>query len=175
MPAILLNGTSSSGKTSIAKAIQQLSPAPFLHISLDNIVDMFRWDAISDNSVRRECHAVGISNFHKVIPTFLSSKFPGVIDHVFERDQWYADCIAALSGHHFLVVGVHCPLEVLRSREAARGDRRIGLAELQYSMVHKDRVYDIEVDTSSRSSEDCASEILAAYHQKTEQDAAANP
>jgi len=136
---------------------------------------MFRWDAISDDTLRRECHRAGISNFHKVIPALLSSRFPGVIDHVFERNEWYSECLSALHGHHYLIVGVHCPLEILRSRESARGDRRIGLAEIQYSMVHKDREYDLEVDTSIQSSEDCASEILAAYHQKAEQGAAANP
>jgi chloramphenicol 3-O phosphotransferase len=163
MAAIILNGTSSAGKTSIAKAIQKLSEEPFLHISLDSVVDMFRWDAIQGDDLRRECHAVGISNFHKALPILLSSRFPGVIDHVFERDDWYHDCLSALDSHRVLLVGVHCPLEILRSREAARGDRRSGLAEIQFSMVHKNRDYDLEVDTSAKSPEECAAEILAAF------------
>jgi chloramphenicol 3-O phosphotransferase len=168
MPAIILNGTSSAGKTSIAKAIQKLSPEPFLHISLDSIVDMFRWDAIQGDDLRKECHSVGISNFHKILPILLSGRFPGVIDHVFERDDWYRDCLSALVSHHVLLVGVHCPLEILRNREAARGDRRIGLAEIQFPIVHRNRDYDIEVDTNAKSPEDCAFEILAAYRTKTE-------
>ena len=169
MPAIILNGASSSGKTSIAKAIQKLSPEPFLHISLDSVVDMFRWDAIQGDDLRGECHSVGVSNFHKILPILLSSRFPGVIDHVFERDAWYQDCLSALVSHRVLLVGVHCPLDILRSREAARGDRRIGLAEIQFPIVHKNREYDIDVDTNTKSAEDCAVDILAAYKRKVAQ------
>lgn len=168
MSAIILNGTSSSGKSSIARAIQKLSPEPFLHISLDSIVDMFRWDAIKNDALRRECHAVGVSNFHKILPILLSSHFPAVIDHVFERDEWYHDCLAAVNVGYTILVGVHCSLDILRRREAARSDRRVGLAEIQYSMVHQNRDYDIEVDTGNRTSDDCAEDILAAYYKKAE-------
>jgi chloramphenicol 3-O phosphotransferase len=163
MPAIVLNGTSSAGKTSIAKAIQKLSPEPFIHISLDDFTEMFRWDAIENAELRKACHRHSISSLHQSIRILLSGQFPGVIDHVFEQDSWYEDCLSALFGHDILVVGVRCPLEVVRHREASRGDRRIGLAEWQHPIVHKNRRYDLEVDTSTRSSEDCAAEILAKY------------
>jgi chloramphenicol 3-O phosphotransferase len=164
MPAIILNGTSSAGKTSIAKAIQRLSSEPFIHISLDDFTEMFRWDAIESAEMRKACHRHSISSLHQSIRVLLSGQFPGVIDHVFEQDAWYEDCLAALEDHQVFVVGVHCPLEVVRHREMARGDRRIGLAEWQFPLVHKNRRYDLEVDTSTRSSEDCAAEILSAYH-----------
>ena len=168
MPTIVLNGTTSSGKSSIAKAIQKASSEPFLHIPLDSIVDMFRWDAIQGEALRRECHSLGISNFHRILPILMSSRFPGVIDHVFARDEWYDDCLSALDSQPVLLVGVHCPLEVLRTREKGRGNRRIGLAEKQFPLVHRNKTYDIEVDTSTHSSEKCASDILAAYYNLTE-------
>ncbi|HSI61703.1 MAG TPA: AAA family ATPase [Candidatus Saccharimonadia bacterium] len=166
MPAIVLNGTSSAGKTSIAKAIQKLSPEPFIHISLDDFTEMFRWDAIDNADLRRECHRHSISSFHQSMRVLLAGQFPGVIDHVFEQDAWYEGCLTALAEHDILVVGVHCPLKVVRHREVARGDRRIGLAEYQLPIVHKNRRYDLEVDTSTRSSEECAAEILTAYRAK---------
>ncbi|MGO4842853.1 hypothetical protein AB4144_62330, partial [Rhizobiaceae sp. 2RAB30] len=50
-------------------------------------------------------------------------------------------------------VGVFAPLDVLEDRERRRGDRLIGLARWQYERVHRDMVYDLEVDTG-RSSPD---------------------
>ena len=38
---ILLNGTSSSGKTSIAKVLQEIMDAPFLHTGIDHFLE--RW------------------------------------------------------------------------------------------------------------------------------------
>src|SRR5262245_15075866 len=38
---IYLNGTSSAGKTSIALALQDLLPAPYLHVRLDRFPPMF--------------------------------------------------------------------------------------------------------------------------------------
>jgi chloramphenicol 3-O phosphotransferase len=166
MPAIILNGTSSAGKTSIAKAIQKLSPEPFIRIALDDFTEMFRWDAIENAETRRACHRHSIASLHQSMRVILSGQFPGVIDHVFEQDSWYDECLAALAEHRVLVVGVRCPLEVVQHREVTRGDRRIGLAAYQLPIVHENRRYDLEVDTSTRSSEDCATEILAAYRAK---------
>ena len=36
---ILLNGASSSGKSTLARAMQQALPEPFLHVSSDHLVD----------------------------------------------------------------------------------------------------------------------------------------
>ena len=37
---IFLNGVGSVGKTSIAKALQQLLNEPYLHVGLDHFIDM---------------------------------------------------------------------------------------------------------------------------------------
>ena len=158
---VILNGTSSAGKTSIARALQQRSARPFLHASLDTFTDMFLWSAISDSETRRRCHTVGVANFHRSLPILAAGEFPVVVDHVFERTEWYEDCRAALTGKTQLWVGVNCPLEIVRAREAARPDRRKGLAEFQFGRVHESISYDLEVDTSAFSSEACADQILS--------------
>ena len=157
---VILNGTSSAGKTSIARASQASSARPFLHAALDTFTDMFRWDAIADAEVRRRCHAVGVANFHRALPILAAGEFPVVVDHVFEQSEWYEDCRAALAGKTQLWVGVKCPLEIVRAREAARPDRRKGLAEFQFGRVHLDKTYDLEIDTSRMSAEECADQIL---------------
>tara|TARA_R100000027_G_scaffold23393_1_gene16952 strand:+ start:11779 stop:12378 length:600 start_codon:yes stop_codon:yes gene_type:complete len=159
MIAIVLNGTSSSGKSSIARSIQKLSAQPVLHASLDTFTDMFDWTSISEEE-KCACHSVGVSNFHKSLPVLASSKYSLVIDHVFERMDWFRDCFAALTGIQTLFVGVHCPLHVLEARERKRGDRRIGLAKIQFDRVHEKKVYDLELDTSLMSSDRCAGTIL---------------
>lgn len=44
--------------------------------------------------------------------------------------------------------GVLARLDVLEAREAARGDRLIGLARWQFPRVHAGAAYDFTVDTS---------------------------
>ena len=89
-----------------------------------------------------------------------------MIDHVLQESQWHQECRDALAGHTVLRVGVYCPLEILRER--ARGDRETGLAEYQHFRVHRHGGYDLEVDTSVWSPEECARRILAAFTARAE-------
>ena len=81
MKAILLSGTSSSGKTSIARAIQNLAPVPFLHASVDAFTDMFDWDVIAGEALSEECDRAGVSLFHRALPALLSSRYSRVHRH----------------------------------------------------------------------------------------------
>jgi chloramphenicol 3-O phosphotransferase len=56
-------------------------------------------------------------------------------------------------------VGVFAPLEILEERERRRGDRLIGLARWQYGRVHRNRRYDLEVETSRDTALTCAQRI----------------
>lgn len=62
-------------------------------------------------------------------------------------------------------VGVQCPVEVLEQREAARGDREVGTARSQFDAVHREVVYDVEVDSSVMSPLSCAAVIVQALHE----------
>jgi chloramphenicol 3-O phosphotransferase len=157
--AIILNGVSSSGKTSIAKAIQRLSKNPVLHVSLDNFTDMFHWPAI-DEASRGECHRIGVANYHAVLPILASCRFAIVVDHVFEQHAWFEACCDALKKRQIYSIGVRCPLDVLEQREKARGDRKIGLSRWQFDRVHEKKTYVYEVDTSKLSPEECATAIV---------------
>ncbi|WP_369426459.1 chloramphenicol phosphotransferase CPT family protein [Pelagicoccus sp. SDUM812002] len=159
MIAIVLNGTSSSGKTSIVRSLQKHSQSPIVHASLDTFTDMFDWPSVREEE-RKECHKVGISNFHKCLPILASGRFPLVVDHVFERMEWFEECFQALKDRSVFFVGVRCPLPILEARERMRADRRTGLAKAQFDLVHVKKVYDLELDTSEMSSDDCAKLIL---------------
>lgn len=71
-------------------------------------------------------------------------------------------CLDLVSGYTVLYVGVFCPIEVLEQREAARGDRKIGLARYQSTRVHVNSEYDVEVDTQELAANDAALKIIAA-------------
>jgi len=160
MSSIFLNGTSSSGKSSIARAIQKLSLAPYIHLQVDMILGALHWESPSVSERQDECLQTCITNFHKSLPVFITPPFYGIIDHVVLREDEYKECLDCLSGLSYVTVGVRCPLEALIKRELDRGDRKIGLAARQFDKVHSNREYDIEVDTSTMTPEQAAEIIL---------------
>ena len=158
---ILLNGTSSAGKSSMARALQRRAGIPLYHASLDTFTDMFLWEAITDPAERQRCHASGVDNFHRALALFAAGSYGLVVDHLILGPEWDQATRAALAGRRVHFIGVHCPLPVLLARERARPDRQPGLAERQLAHVHRHQVYDFEVDTSLASPEECADRILA--------------
>jgi chloramphenicol 3-O phosphotransferase len=70
-----------------------------------------------------------------------------------------------LAGMQVLIVGVTCTAEVLTQREHARGDRKPGLAASQFDRVHKDKEYDLMIDTTARSTADCAAAVAGWLRQ----------
>jgi chloramphenicol 3-O phosphotransferase len=57
---------------------------------------------------------------------------------------------------------VRCDAEVAAARELARGDRVIGMAVSQATVVHEGVQYDVEADTTSTEALDCA-HVIAKY------------
>jgi chloramphenicol 3-O phosphotransferase len=158
---ILLNGTSSAGKSSLAQALQRRAGIPLYHASLDTFTDMFLWEAITDPVERQHCHTFGVDNFHRALALFAAGSYGLVVDHLILWPEWDTATRAALAHRHVTFVGVHCPLPVLLARERARPDRAPGLAERQLVHVHRNQTYDFEVDTSLDTPEECADRILA--------------
>ncbi len=101
-----------------------------------------------------------ISLFHHTIGAVAKLGRSAVVDHVMIDSSWLAELTKLLHESYAYLIGVRCPLEELARREQARGDRPIGLAAAQYSIVHRSAVYDLEVDTSVASAEQCADAIL---------------
>lgn len=53
---VFLNGPSSAGKSSIAKAIQKLAPTPWLHIGLDTFIGMLPAQYLEFGAKALECY-----------------------------------------------------------------------------------------------------------------------
>lgn len=58
-------------------------------------------------------------------------------------------------------VAVRAPLPVVEVRERQRGDRVLGLARWQFDRVHEGRTYDMDVDTSQATPDEIAATIFA--------------
>lgn len=160
---IFLNGTSSSGKSSIAACIQELWDIPFLHLQLDSFLTMVSLRHLGSETTewRHNWNAQNIvTGFHHCIDAMLRAGNYLIVDHVLQEPQWLLECLSLLKEHKVYFVGVHCSLEVLHQREQERGDRQPGLAAMQLPRVHAHQLYDLEVHTDQYSSKQCAEQIL---------------
>lgn len=169
---ILLNGGSSSGKTSIAVCLQDLLPTPWLRFSIDDLVEALpaslftRSEGLTfgeDGEVRPGPEFQRLeAAWMRGIAAMARAGANIIIDDVFlsgvaARERWRA----ALADVSILWVGVRCDPQVAAAREQARQDRNIGMAEAQAQIVHAGMRYDIEVDTTDTSALVCAERIAA--------------
>lgn len=156
---IFLNGTSSSGKSSIARELLDvLDDGVFFHLAVDNFNAMRTKRVLRpeelDTALRRTR-----MGFHRSIAAMAEVGNDVVVDHVLSEPWRLLDCLSVLRPEDVLFVGVHCPLDELTRREQARGDRPSGLAAHQYDLVHRHGDYDLECDTSTASPRECAERI----------------
>ncbi|MGQ0550607.1 MAG: chloramphenicol phosphotransferase CPT family protein [Armatimonadota bacterium] len=173
---VLLNGTSSSGKTSIVGALQKILEDPYLHAGIDRFLWMLParfldrplWDEVLGRAT--EAGLVGqrlMSGMHHAIAALSRAGNNVIADHVLVDPQWLDECARLFSDLPTYFVAVHCPLEVLKKREKARKDRTWGQASKQFGIVHAHGIYDMEVDTSTTSPEECARRIKERIEDKT--------
>jgi len=166
----MLNGGSSSGKTTIATCLQDILPSPWLHLGVDTLLDAMPKSLLSsdsgiafgsDGSVRPGPDFWRLeAAWMRGIATMAHSGARIIMDEAFlsgvdARSRWQA----ALGNVSVLWVGVRCDPAVAAERERARGDRIVGMATLQAHLVHTGMVYDVEVDTSETSAVECARRI----------------
>ena len=166
---IVLNGTSSSGKSTLVRALQARLDGPWLGVGIDTVVfalpkaylDQPGWARCSatclPSPVRRapfriETGELGlrlVDGLHRMVASLADAGLSVIVDHVLLEPAWLPDLAARLAGHEVLFVGVRCPLDVVVERERARRDRTLGQAAAQFDVVHRAGGYDLEVDTSA--------------------------
>ncbi|MFF6961414.1 chloramphenicol phosphotransferase CPT [Streptomyces sp. NPDC008317] len=172
---IILNGGSSSGKSRIARCLQDVLPRPWLTFGCDTLVDALPaamrtsedpeggigFGPDGSVSVGDDFRLLDIA-WARGIGAMARAGARIVVDEVFlggpdSQERWRT----ALTGLDVLWVGVRCDPEVAAAREAARGDRATGMARSQADLVHRGVRYDLEVDTSRTPSLACARTIAA--------------
>ncbi|WP_367125377.1 chloramphenicol phosphotransferase CPT family protein [Streptomyces phytohabitans] len=156
---IFLNGTSSSGKSSIARELLDvLDDGVFFHLAVDGFNAMRTGRELGADEIEAALRRTRMG-FHRSIAAMAEVGNDVVVDHVLSEPWRLLDCLTVLPPESVLFTGVHCPLSELERRELARGDRPPGLAARQYDQVHAHGDYDLECDTGTASPRECALRI----------------
>jgi chloramphenicol 3-O phosphotransferase len=151
---VLLNGPGSSGKTTLAKALQGMHP--LLHVQMDRFLEMLP-EAMQDHpetfaymsgpgGVEVRIGPAGarlMAGFRGAVTALAAAGNDLIVDDVWLDGEPVA--YAALPGR-VLRVGLFVPLDVLARRETARGDRMVGLARAQHRRCHDGVAYDLKLD-----------------------------
>ncbi|HEX5322599.1 MAG TPA: zeta toxin family protein [Capsulimonadaceae bacterium] len=156
---IFLNGTSSSGKTSIAKALQGVLDEPYLYLTADirkSLLPPYREGVDWDIEETLDNLRYG---FYACLAALAAHGSYVITDQAVENAQWIIRCARSLKETRSYLIGVRCPFEIAEQRERERGDRTIGLVREHFDLVHNPGIYDLEVNTSVLSSEECAQKI----------------
>lgn len=158
---VLLNGTSSSGKTTVARAFQRTLQPRWLYLEFDQFVEMLT-DVVPDSDREPSGDDLGpwlADSWYRVVTGIAASGFDVIVEDVIYESYRLDAAIRLLVPFDVTFVAVRCPLEVAVQRERDRGDRDTGLVRQQFDRVHTDRMYDCEVDTSVMAPRACVAEI----------------
>ncbi len=158
---IFLNGTSSSGKSTIAQKLQTLLvERDWPILAVDDFLRMLPPESLSDKE-RLKANALKLApTIHQAIVAFVKNGIPVIVDHVLEHPAWIRDYQMVATDLKTIFVKIDCPLVTLEKREKLREDRAIGLAQRQYEIVHRGVPYNLEVNTDELSAEKCCQKII---------------
>jgi chloramphenicol 3-O phosphotransferase len=168
---IVLNGGSSSGKSTIARELQAVLSQPWLTFGVDSFIEALP-PSLQDGGAL-DIRPDGQIEIRPVFRTLEAAWIAGVaamvragariiLDEAFlgggESQARWRD---GLRGLTVLWAGVHCAPDVAARREAGRADRVGGMAAKQADLVHAGVHYDVEVDTTGTGAHEAA---LAIAH-----------
>lgn len=146
---IILNGTSSAGKSTLAKALQTCLSEPYLHLGIDTVIfalpkrylypphwhEVFRYHWPPDRNVEGleiEAGPYGhqlINGLHHAVAALSRAGQHVIVDHVLLELNWVQECAVLFAELPALFVGVYCRWRSLSSASAsakiARWARRV--------------------------------------------------
>ncbi|QLG89194.1 AAA family ATPase [Chitinibacter bivalviorum] len=167
---IILNGCSSSGKTSLAKALQEKLPQQYLNFSIDAVLYALPGSDLAamqrGEPIQRRGHDFGqlVRAYHYALPGLLQAGCHLILDNAWCERAEKRELLTELAGYRIALIGVHCDLDELNRREQARGDRAIGMAAWEFERVHQELTYDFEIDTTGISPETIADMVFDEIH-----------
>lgn len=146
---VFLNGSPSAGKTTLARALHAALPEPVFYQSLDD----FR------GSIRDPFWARGAiaDLFDRVLTAYLAclreiagQGFPVIAESIITPAE-LPRYVELFGEFEVVLIGVRCPLPIVRERELLRTDRLNGPHELdltEFDQVQR-HAYELEIDTSA--------------------------
>ncbi len=191
---IILNGTSSSGKSTLAQALQDLLDESWLVFGIDtlfralplSLLDIHEdatFRPLPEDHVAREggisfdaegAVTVGVE-FRRLddarlvgLAAIAETGTRLILDEVFlDGGETQERVRRTFAGRRVAWVGVTCEHAVAKQREIDRGDRVVVMVEQQSQIVHDGVHYDLVVDTTSRPTLELAHEIAQHLHLPT--------
>jgi len=160
---ILISGTSSSGKSTLAKGLQKSLADPFLHVQLDSYIEML------PRTDDWEMFQRMVRGLNRSVAVMAEEGNNLIVDHVLIDNAWLEQLLELLRERYVLFVGLHCPLEELERRESERDARRQGFARQQFENIHAGKIYDLKLDTSVLRAEECVERVLDFYNRNEPQ------
>jgi len=167
---ILLNGVSSSGKTTLAKKIQEQLEDKYYHIQQDIFCTMVHGKFYNKDYENTEDAAIlAMYNF---VLSLCENGENSIVDTVIMdcKEKWLRASVELLKDMPVTFVKVNCPLHELEKREIERGDRKVGLSRLQIDTM-KFNTYDVEVNTYEMPIDECVEKINEAIGNNSESNA----
>ncbi len=175
---ILLNGTSSAGKSTVAKALQEIMDEPYLHSGPDHFqlahppgmititdrpdTEADGWLALyGDNGL---CEVrIGplgrrmVEGVYRAMAALSDTGLNVIVDSVV-AEQWSLDlAVEVLHAYPAYFVCLDLPFAVAEAREVERGDRGPGNARYFYDRVYSlSDCYDLRVDAAANDPDECA-------------------
>jgi chloramphenicol 3-O phosphotransferase len=166
---IFLHGASSSGKSTIAKLLQNTIDEPFWHVSIDHLRDsgVLPLDRIRSGEFDwKDLREAFFSGFHHSLSAYAKAGNNLIIEHIVDTKEWMSLLVELLSPFDVYFVGIHCPLDVLEHRERERKDRPVGDARRDFETIHRHATYDLELNSTLPPEENIAS-LIAAWKKRT--------
>ncbi len=176
---VILNGTPRSGKSSIAAAIQDTFEGVWMNLGVDRFKQMTpgRYQpglGLRPGGERPDLEPLVVILYRAMYEAIAahSRLGPNVVVDVGHHDAYSVPrgilpaCARQLTGLPALFVGVRCPIDVVMERRRATwgaGNADDGSppnpVRLWQQAVHAPGIYDMEVDSSVLSPEECAGVI----------------
>lgn len=161
---VVIVGGSSTGKSSLARALQEeLLPAQWLHFSLDSVLSCLpqsilgranlenEWSEIDTNAIARAAHGC--------LHALLDQGHNVLFDCVVMTDRRALQMLLALERHAPALVSLTCDWEETERRTIAREDRTIAEARRGFEISGMGLSADYSFDTTLSSPAEIAREL----------------
>ena len=171
---VVLNGASSSGKTLTGQALVKLLGTNCILTGFDDILERvqpfgidgggswsrfqrtFRilWFQLTDRRLQL------FKQLHREVVAQHQAGHDVIVETSLMDSRALHDAAHCFSPIHAIFVGMKPPLEVSEKWEANRSDRPTGQARKHYDLIHAHGIYDLVLDPSRLSPEECAIAVL---------------
>jgi len=159
---LYLNGVTSTGKTTLAKAIQEKANVNFYTFSHDTFQQMISPKFLSENYWKYLSEAI-VQAYHTaklMSDNGINVIYDGMILDTDELKPHYQKIISIFNDSPLRLIEVSCPLEICKQRNTERGDRWENQSYEQSKIMAKGISYDMSVDTSVHSPEESAEIVV---------------